>query len=61
MLKMYNPFYKYIILPNTIDELHLEELNNPEFVIQDTENDIESVLHDNYELRPKIEIQKITK
>jgi len=61
MLKMYNPFYKYIILPNTTDELHLEELNNPEFVIQDTENDIESVLHDNHELRPKIEMQKITK
>ena len=48
-------------MPNSTDELHLEELNNPEFVIQDTENDIESVLHDNHELRSKIEMQKITK
>ena len=46
---------------NTTDELHLKELNNPEFVIQDTENDKEIVLHDNHELRPKIEMQKITK
>ena len=45
-------------MPNTINELSLEELNNPEFVIQDTENDKESVLHDNHELRPKIEMQK---
>ncbi|XP_018361467.1 PREDICTED: uncharacterized protein LOC108760158 [Trachymyrmex cornetzi] len=34
------------------------ELNNPEFVIQDIENDKESVLYDNHKLRPKIEMQE---
>ncbi|KYM96060.1 hypothetical protein ALC62_13287 [Cyphomyrmex costatus] len=58
-LKHNNPFYKHIVLPNTTDELRLEELNDLEFLLQDTKNETESVSNDNHELCSKIEIQAI--
>jgi len=43
-LKHNNPLYSNIILPETHDGLCLEKLNNPEFEIQETENNDEFAL-----------------
>jgi len=44
-LKRNNPLYNHIILPDTHDGLCLEKLNNPEFELQETENDNQSIIN----------------
>jgi len=58
-LKRNNPLYNHIILPDTHDGICLEKLlNNPEFEIQETENDNQSVSNDDHKLSPNIEMQE---
>jgi len=58
-LKRNNPLYNHIILSDTHDGLCLEKLlNNPEFGIQEIENDNQSVSDDNHKLSPNIEMQE---
>jgi len=57
-LKRNNPLYNHIILPDIHDELYLEKLlNTPEFEIQETENDNQSV-SDNHKLSLNLERKK---
>jgi len=44
-------------LPNTDDELCLEKLNNPEFELQETKNDNQSI-SDDHKLSPNIKMQE---
>ncbi|KAL6265883.1 hypothetical protein P5V15_002714 [Pogonomyrmex californicus] len=49
-LKCNNPLYRHIILSESHNTLCLEKLNNPEFQIQETENNDEFVLDDDHKL-----------
>jgi len=57
-LKRNNPLYNHIILSDTHDELCLGKLLNPEFEIQETENDNQSVLDNDHKLSPNVEMQE---
>jgi len=57
-LKHNNSFYNLIVLPGTHDGLCLEKLNNPQFEIQDTENDSESVSNNNHKLSLKNQMRE---
>jgi len=46
-------------LPDTYDGLCLKKLNNPEFEIQETENDNQSVSDDDHKLSSNAEMQEI--
>jgi len=55
-LKYNNTFYNLIVQLDTHDELCLKKLNNPQFEIQEAENDSESVLNNNHKLSSKNQI-----
>lgn len=58
-LKRNNPLYNHIILPDTHDGLCLDKLNNPEFEMQETENDNQSVSDDDHKLCANTEMQGV--
>ena len=60
-LKVNNPLYSHIILPDTHDKLSLKTLNNPEFQMQEIENVAENKLDEEHASfnNSKSEIQEI--